>query len=122
MVSRTATTRFQSALRSVGIKGDPTFAEYQGYASVDALVRGLQVTGPHPTHASLIRGLSNVHNFDAAGLLDGHTVDFGSRAANSLGPDNCLYMTKLVGSSFELVPGADPLCGTIVPGMTVSPS
>jgi branched-chain amino acid transport system substrate-binding protein len=117
-----ATTKFQNAMRTAGIKGDPTFAEYLGYASVDALDRGLQVTGPNPTHASLIRGLSGVRNFDAAGLLDGHTVDFGSRAANSLGPDNCLYMTKLVGSTFQLVPGADPICGAIVPGMTVSPS
>jgi ABC-type branched-subunit amino acid transport system substrate-binding protein len=117
-----ATTKFQNALRTASIKTDPTFAEYLGYASIDALVRGLQVTGPNPTHASLIRGLASVHNFDAAGLLDGHTVDFGSRAANSLGPDNCLYMTKLVGSTFQLVPGADPICGTIVPGLNVSPS
>ena len=117
-----ATVKFQDALRSAGVNGDPTFAEYMGYASVDAIVRGLQVTGPNPTSASLIHGLSSVHNFDAAGLLDGHTVDFGSRTPIAYGPDNCLYMTKLVGSTFQLVPGADPICGTIVPGVTVSSS
>jgi branched-chain amino acid transport system substrate-binding protein len=117
-----ATVKFQNALRSAGVNGDPTFAEYMGYASVDAIVRGLQASGPNPTNASLIHGLSSVHNFDAAGLLDGHTVDFGSRTPIAYGPDNCLYMTKLVGSTFQLVPGADPICGTIVPGVTVSPS
>ena len=117
-----ATTRLQNALRTAGVNGDPTFAEYQGYASVNAIVRGLQATGPNATYASLIRGLTSVHNFDAAGLLDGHTVDFGSRATTAFGPGNCLYMTKLVGSTFQLVPGANPICGTIVPGVTISPS
>jgi ABC-type branched-subunit amino acid transport system substrate-binding protein len=117
-----ATVKFQNALRSAGVNGDPTFAEYMGYASVDAIVRGLQASGPNPTNASLIHGLSSVHNFDAAGLLDDHTVNFGSRTPIAYGPDNCLYMTKLVGSTFQLVPGADPICGTIVPGVTVSPS
>jgi ABC-type branched-subunit amino acid transport system substrate-binding protein len=117
-----ATTKLQSSLRSAGVNGDPTFAEYMGYASVDGIVRGLQATGANPTNSSLIRGLASVHNFDAAGLLDGHTVDFGSRATTAFGPGNCLYMTKLVGSTFQVVSGADPICGTIVPGVTISPS
>jgi branched-chain amino acid transport system substrate-binding protein len=33
---------------------------------------------------------------------------------------NCVWVTKLSGSTFELVPGADPICGTLVPGVTVS--
>jgi hypothetical protein len=28
-------------------------------------------------------------------------------------------VTKLVGTNFQLVPGADPLCGTVIPGETV---
>jgi branched-chain amino acid transport system substrate-binding protein len=116
------TVKLQSSLRSAGVNGDPTFAEYMGYASVDGIVRGLQATGANPTSTSLIRGLTSVHNFDAAGLLDGHTVDFGSRATTAFGPGNCLYMTKLVGSTFQVVSGAAPICGTIVPGVTISPS
>jgi ABC-type branched-subunit amino acid transport system substrate-binding protein len=117
-----ATLRLENSLRSVGVSGDPTFAEYMGYASVNGIVRGLEATGPNPTNASLIRGLAGVHNFDAAGLLGDHPVDFGSRATTAFGPGNCLYMTKLVGSTFQPVPRASPLCGSIVPGVTVSPS
>jgi branched-chain amino acid transport system substrate-binding protein len=116
-----ATIKFENALHSVGVASDPTFAEYQAYASVDALVRGLQISGPNPTHAALIQALSKVHNFDAAGLLDGHTVDFGSRTPIADGPGNCLYMVKLVGSTFQLVPGADPICGATL-SKSVAPS
>lgn len=37
------------------------------------------------------------------------------------GPDGCEYFVKLSGSTFHLVPNADPLCGTIIPGKTVTP-
>jgi branched-chain amino acid transport system substrate-binding protein len=35
---------------------------------------------------------------------------------------NCQWMTKLSGSTFQLVPGADPICGRLIPGLTVSPA
>jgi branched-chain amino acid transport system substrate-binding protein len=115
-----ATEEFQKYLRDVGITGDPTYAEYAGYTSVVLLVQGLEAAGANPTQATLIAALSKIHNFDAAGLLGGHTVDFSKRVASPTGPDNCEYYTKLSGSSFKLVQGADPLCGTIIPGKTVS--
>jgi ABC-type branched-subunit amino acid transport system substrate-binding protein len=115
-----ATQQFQSVLKAVGVSGDPTYAEYIGYASVDMIVRGLQGAGSVPTQASFIAALDSMHSYDAAGLLGSHTVDLGSMARNVFGPDNCVYVTKLVGSTFQLVAGADPICGTLVPGRSVS--
>ena len=116
-----ATQRFVNALRAIGVAGDPTYAEYIGYTSIDMITRGLQQAGPNPTQAGFISALDQVHDYNAAGLLGPHTVDLGSLAQNVFGPDNCVYVTKLVGSTFQLVAGADPICGTVVAGEKVSP-
>jgi len=116
-----ATQTFQQYAQGAGITGDPTYAEYDGYASVAMLVQALQSAGSNPTQAKVLSSLSSIHNFNAAGLLGTHTVDLGKRIGLPAGPDSCEYFTKLAGSTFHLVPGADPLCGSLIPGKTVSP-
>lgn len=117
-----ATRQFQSALRSVGVTTDPTYAEYAGYTAIALLVQGLQGAGSNPSHASLIKALSGITNFNGAGLLGSRTVNLRQRKSVAVGVDECLWFTKVSGSTFQLVHGADPLCGTIVPGKTVSAS
>jgi branched-chain amino acid transport system substrate-binding protein len=56
------------------------------------------------------------------GLFGTHRLDINDRATIINGPDNCIYFTKLVGSTFQVVSGADPLCGSTIPGVTVSAS
>jgi ABC-type branched-subunit amino acid transport system substrate-binding protein len=114
-----ATRRFVAALRSVGVTGDPTEAEYNSYAAVVMLVQGLKAAGANPTHASLLAGLSSIHSFDAAGLYGGHPININDRAQQV---DNCYYVTVYTGTKFKLVPGAAPICGTIIPGKTVTAS
>lgn len=117
-----ATEEFAAALKSAGVTGEPTYAEYAGYTSVGLLLDALKATGPNPTHAALITALNGVKGFDALGLLGTHNFDMNNRAGTATGIDSCLYVTKLSGSSFELVPGADPICGSVIPGKTVSAS
>ncbi len=117
-----ATQQFRSALDGAGISGDPTYAEYIGYTSIALLVQGLDAAGANPSKAALISALSGIHHYDAAGLLGTHSLDMSQRGGEVVGVDNCEWMTKLSGSTFQLVQGADPICGTIVPGKTVSPS
>ncbi|HXW35276.1 MAG TPA: ABC transporter substrate-binding protein [Acidimicrobiales bacterium] len=116
-----ATQQFQSNLKAVGVHGDPTYGEYVGYTSIGLLVQGLEAAGSSPTQASLIKGLSGITNFNALGLFGSHTLDLSDRTATVIGVDNCYWITKLSGSTFDLVPGMDPICGTIVQGKTVSP-
>jgi branched-chain amino acid transport system substrate-binding protein len=111
-----ATKQFQNMLKSVGVVTEPTASEYDGYASVDLLVRGLKVAGPNPNQAGLISALSTVTDFSAAGLLGSHTLNLGQRIGFTGGPDNCSYVTKLSGSGFALVPGAEPVCGNFISG------
>ncbi len=82
----------------------------------------VQAAGATPTHASLISALSGIHDFTAGGLYGSHHLDINDRTNFVQGVDNCYQITKLSGSTFQLVPGADPICGTVVPGKTVSAS
>jgi ABC-type branched-subunit amino acid transport system substrate-binding protein len=117
-----ATQQFQQALSQVGVTTDPGYAEYSSYVAIAMLVAGLQGAGSHPTASSLIASLTNLHNFDAAGLLGSHSYDPGNRTPDATLVDNCAYIAKLVGSGFQLVPGADPVCGSVIPGVTASAS
>jgi ABC-type branched-subunit amino acid transport system substrate-binding protein len=115
-----ATQQFQSALKSIGITADPTYAEYAGYTSIAMLVQGLQGAGSNPSQSALINSLSRITNFNAAGLLGSHTLNLTQRVG-TLGVDNCYWYTKYSGSTFQPVSGATPLCGTNT-GQKVSPS
>jgi branched-chain amino acid transport system substrate-binding protein len=115
-----ATEQFQSDLKSVGVTDEPTYAEYNGYLSVALLIKGLSAAGSNPTQTSLITALSNIHDWDALGMFGTHHLDINNRT--SAGQTNCVWVTKLVGNSFQLVPGADPICGHLIPGLTVSPA
>ena len=116
-----ATMEFQKYLADASVTGDPTYVEYNGYVAVGLLVEALKATGPDPTHASLIAALSKIHDWNALGLFGTHTLDINNRKTIVSGVGNCQWTTKFVGKTFHLVPGADPICGTVIPGVTVSP-
>ncbi len=113
-----ATEEFQQALKAVGVTSDPTYAEYEGYASVAMLLQALQTTGANPSHSALISALNGIQNFNALGLLGSHPFAPGAHLSVPGSPGNCVYVTKLSGSSFDLVPGADPVCGTPLPNLS----
>ena len=115
-----ATEQFQSDLKAVGVTDEPTYAEYNGYLSIALLIKGLTAAGSNPTQASLIATLSNIHDWDALGMFGAHHLDINNRTTS--GMSNCVWVTKLVGNNFQLVPGADPICGHLIPGLTVSPA
>lgn len=113
-----ATKRFVAALAKVGVTTAPTFAEYNGYASIFLLAQGIKAAGANPTQASLITGLSSIHSFDADGLYGKYPIDVNDRVGTTF--SNCTWVAELSGSVFKLVPNADPVCGKVLPGVTVS--
>jgi len=117
-----ATERFQAALkRYAGVTDDATFNEYLAYVSVDGFVAGLKAAGPNPTQAGFINAMSGITDYNAAGLFGDHSISFAlSARGQTIGADNCEWITQFSGSMFHLVPGADPICGSLVPGKTVS--
>jgi ABC-type branched-subunit amino acid transport system substrate-binding protein len=117
-----ATQQFQNALKAVGIKSDPTSAEYFAYTSIVMLVQALNAAGANASHAAIISALSGITKWDGAGLFGNRSIDLSQRQVAAVGVDNCLWITKLSGSTFQLVDGADPICGDLIPGKSVSPS
>ena len=118
----TATKQFASDLKSAGVNSQATYAEYNGYVSVGLLVRALKANGGNTSQASIISTLQGVHDWDALGLFGGRKLDINDRTNIVGGVDNCTWVTKLQGSKFMLVKGADPICGKVLDGVTVSPS
>jgi hypothetical protein len=47
-------------------------------------------------------------------------LDPSNRTDYVTGVDNCQWLTRFDGTKFELVDGATPICGQLVPGKTVS--
>jgi ABC-type branched-subunit amino acid transport system substrate-binding protein len=119
-----ATQQFQKYLEEVGVTGDPGYQTYTGYGAIGLLVKGLKAAGSKPTEASLTAGLSTVHSWDFMGLWGGRTLDINNRAdtQNIAGPGNCGWFVKVAGQGFQLVSGAEPLCGPTIPGINETPS
>jgi branched-chain amino acid transport system substrate-binding protein len=114
-----ATDQFLSSLRQVGVTGDPTMADYEGYISVRLLVQALQAARSSPTRSSLMSALSNTHDFTAGGLFGTEELDVNNRTGVGDGYLRCAFITRFVGSTFQLVHDADPICGSIIPGRNV---
>ncbi|HVU72691.1 MAG TPA: ABC transporter substrate-binding protein [Mycobacteriales bacterium] len=113
------TQKFLKYLKDTGGTQAPGLPPYTAYTSLDLLVQGLKNVSGDLTSANIIAGLNKVTSWDAAGLLD---KPFNPRdPANSGGPNNCIYIVQVVGGKFQLVSGADPVCGQPIPGKTVSP-
>jgi ABC-type branched-subunit amino acid transport system substrate-binding protein len=110
-----ATRRFEADLRSAGVAAEPSYGQYVGYAAMTILVDGLKASGGNATSSALISGIDSLKTYDAGGLL-GQRIDLGQRGPISAGIDNCFFATRLVGSKFQLISGADPLCGTPITG------
>jgi branched-chain amino acid transport system substrate-binding protein len=111
-----ATKQFVADLRSAGITGEPTYAMYNGYLAVGLLVRALKATGSTVSPATVTQALNGIHNYDGLGLWGGRTSDPNDRSKTSASGQNCLWFTKLVGTTFQVVKGDAPLCGTDIPG------
>ncbi|WP_238440961.1 ABC transporter substrate-binding protein [Frankia sp. AgW1.1] len=105
-----ATRQFVADLRTAGLSAHPSYGEYTGYAALAMFADALKASGGDATPARLIAGLNTLHAFDAAGLL-GQKIDLGQRGPTSKGVDNCVFVVKLVGKAFQLVKGAEPICG-----------
>jgi ABC-type branched-subunit amino acid transport system substrate-binding protein len=117
-----ATKQFASDLKSAGVTTQATLAEYHGYASVGLLVQALKAVNGKATPATIQTALESVHSWDGLGLFGGRKIDINDRSANPGGVDNCTWVTKLEGSKFTLVKGSDPICGSVIQGVTISAS
>jgi branched-chain amino acid transport system substrate-binding protein len=115
-----ATRQMVSAFaKYAGLTGEPYDNDIEGWVQADLFIRGLQAAGASPTADSFISGLRKVNNYLGAGLY-AKPIDFSQYGTlgQGLGPNNCVYISKLQGSTFRVIPAANPVCGTST-GQTV---
>lgn len=118
-----ATRQMAQDLKSAGAAtSQASYAQYAGYLSVGLLVAGLKGAGGDPSHASLIKSLSNFHKWNGMGLFGDVVIDVNNREDYVAGAGNCLWVTRFSGTTFTAVKGGDPICGKLVPGKTLSAS
>lgn len=118
-----ATQRLANAMKTyAGIPANEIdLTEYLTYMSVDSFVAGLKEAGGQPSQAQFIDAMLKIRSYNAAGLYGSHTIGFAmdQRGSGTAGADNCVWVVQWDGSSNHLVSGAQPICGTVVPGKTV---
>ncbi|MDA8044367.1 MAG: ABC transporter substrate-binding protein [Actinomycetota bacterium] len=117
-----ATQRLVDALKTyAGVTTEPTLNEYSGYLSIDALVQGLKAAGANATPAQFINTMLGITDYSAQGLFGGKTISFALQGRGSIfGAGDCTYVVQYQGTTFHLVQGMEPICGTTVPDMTVT--
>jgi branched-chain amino acid transport system substrate-binding protein len=102
------------------LNGEPYYNDIQGWVLADLFIKGLEEAGRNPTASSFISGLRKVNDYVAGGLY-AKPIDF-SQFGNlgiGVGPGNCVYISQLQGSTFHVIPAANPVCGAST-GQTVS--
>jgi branched-chain amino acid transport system substrate-binding protein len=115
-----ATKAFQSALAQyAGSTEIPSFGEYIGWLTADLFVDGLKLAGPAASAADFISKL-RTSTWDGAGLEKPENFADPVPAASGLGSQNCVNILKLTSGKFVPIAGAVPVCGTIIPGLSVS--
>ena len=97
----------------------PNFSQYESWAGADLMLKGIQAAGSNPTHASVIKALRSITNYNANGLLPytlNYTNDFGKDPAKSCGWYMIAQKNGFVPSSSQ------PWCGTDIPGTSTATS
>jgi branched-chain amino acid transport system substrate-binding protein len=96
----------------------PTFGQYESWVGADLMIKGLQLAGPNPTRAGVIKSLRGLKSYNANGLLPqtlNYSTIFGHDAPE------CTWMMKAVKTGFVPV-SSKPICGHDIPGTTTASS
>jgi branched-chain amino acid transport system substrate-binding protein len=93
----------------------PTFDQYESWLGADLMIKGLELAGPNPTHASVIHALRNLKTYNGNGILPENlnfSTDFGKDLPKSCG----WYM---IAEKNGFVPASSqPYCGVDIPNTT----
>ncbi len=93
----------------------PNFSQYESWLGADLMIKGIQLAGSNPTHASIIAALRNLKSYNGGGLLPSsinYSTVFGHDPAES-----CGWYLRAEKSGFVPV-SSQPDCGTDLPGTT----
>ncbi len=96
----------------------PTLFQYEAWSGANLMIQGLQMAGPDPTRAAVIKDLRSIKNYTANGLLPdpiNYSTVFGHDP-----PEQCVWVLRAEKNGF--VPYKQTICGTDVKGTSTASS
>ena len=97
----------------------PTFSQYEAWAGADLMIKGLELAGPNPTRANVIKDLRGIKSYNANGLLP-NPIDFATVFGHDE-PHQCTWVMQAEKTGFTPV-SSKPFCGTDIPGTSTATS
>jgi branched-chain amino acid transport system substrate-binding protein len=114
------TTQLVSALKTYAdAGGEPSFGAYIGWLTADLMIYGLEKAGPGASTQQFIAKLRASTWNGGDGIMSPTNFTDVKPAAAGLDQADCAWVARFDGSKFVMVQGASPVCGSIVPGLTV---
>ncbi len=95
----------------------PNLGQYESWAGADLMIKGLQMAGPNPTQAAVIKDLRSLKSYNANGLLPNslnYTNNFGHDP-----PQTCAWVMKAGPNGFTAM-SSKPSCGKDIPGTSTA--
>ena len=96
----------------------PNFGQYESWAGADLMIKGLQMAGPNPTRAAVIKDLRGLKSYNVNGLLPQSST---TRRSSGTDPPECAWVMKAEANGFMAV-SSQPICGTDIPGTSTATS
>jgi hypothetical protein len=112
----TATVQMQTAMEKYAHftkKEFPTFSQYEAWAGADLMIKGLQMAGPNPTRAAVIKDLRSLKSYNVNGLLP-NPINYSTIFGHDE-PHQCSWVMQAEKTGFVAV-SSKPFCGTDIPG------
>lgn len=97
----------------------PTFSQYEAWAGADLMIKGLELAGKNPTHATVIKDLRGVTAYNVNGLLP-NSINYSTIFGHNP-PETCLWFLQAQSTGFVPV-SPQPSCGKDVPGTSTANS
>jgi branched-chain amino acid transport system substrate-binding protein len=96
----------------------PAFGQYESWVGADLMIKGLQMAGPNPTRAGVIKALRGLKSYNANGLLP-QSINYATVFGHDL--PECTWIMKAQKTGFVAV-SSKPTCGHDIPGTTTASS
>jgi branched-chain amino acid transport system substrate-binding protein len=91
----------------------PSFSIYESWLGADLMIKGLEMAGPNPTRANVIKDLRSIKSYNGNGLLP-VSINYSTIFGHDL-PSTCGWYMKATSKGF-VATSTQPICGHDIPG------
>ena len=95
----------------------PNFSQEEAWAGADLMIKGLQMAGPNPTHANVIKDLRHLKSYNDNGML-AQSINYATIFGHDL-PKQCTWVMQANKNGFSPV-SSSAVCGTDIPGTSTA--